>query len=358
MRKSRIAAAALLLLSVFAAALSGCGISALPAETGAKGKPEKYSGYMFDAFDTTITVTAFCESQEEFDGYMDAAKGEFLRYHQLFDIYHTYPEMNNLKSVNDAAGKEAVAVDEDILALLTLGQEMYERTDGCVNIAMGSVLRLWHDIREYNTAFPDDKRLPEREDLLAAAEHCAIEDMVLDSAAGTVFLRDEKMSLDVGALAKGFATERVTERLASLGCEHFAVNAGGNVRVYGGKPGDLDWVVAVTDPAPAGGETSLGNVSLPDGSVVTSGSYQRFFEYEGRSYHHIVDGTTLRPENRYLSVTVVTEDSGYADGLSTALFNMDWEEGSAFASALEGVEVLWVLPDGELRSTDGFDLKK
>ena len=357
MRKKR-AAAAILMISLLAAVLTGCGGPALPAGAEANGALQKFSGYLFDAFDTVITVTAYCKDQTQFDGYMEAAEEEFLRYHRLFDIYHTYPGMNNLKTVNDAAGRESVTVDGAILELLTLGREMYERTGGRVNVAMGSVLRIWHDIREYNTAFPDDKRLPEREALLAAAEHCDINDMVLDAGAGAVFLRDGEMSLDVGALAKGFAAERVTELLSDMGCGHFAINAGGNVRVRGGKPGEKDWVVAVTNPTPGGGDTSLGSVSLANGSVVTSGSYQRFFEYEGRSYHHIVDGDTLQPENRYLSVTVVTEDSGYADGLSTALFNMDWEEGFAFASGLEGVEVLWVLPDGEQRSTDGLELQK
>lgn len=357
--------AAILIILIFAAVLSGCGKSASlpfpPAASPASpetDKQERYSGYIFDAFDTVITVTAYCASQEEFDALLKTAEDEFTRYHRMFDIYFTYPGVNNLKTVNDNAGISPVKVSDELIDFLSFAKEMYGFTDGRMNVAMGSVLSIWHDIREYNSVMTDDIRLPDEDELYEAAQHCRIDDIVIDSDSGTVFLKDEKMSLDVGAVAKGYATERVVELIAGGGCESFAINAGGNVRVYGTKPGGASWVVAVTNPELTGDSRALGSVDVSDCSVVTSGTYQRFFEYEGRRYHHIIDGDTLMPENRYMSVTVVTHDSGYADALSTALFNMEFDDGYAFVEGLDDVEAMWVLPDGSIVTSAGFCLEQ
>ena len=356
--------AAILIILTFAAVLSGCGKSASslvpPAPSPAVPENEaltRYSGYIFDAFDTVITVTAYCSSQDKFDALLKSAEDGFMHYHRLFDIYFTYPGVNNLKTVNDSAGVSPVEVSDELIDFLSFAKEMYAFTDGRMNVAMGSVLRIWHDIREYNNVMPDDIRLPDEAELNEAARHCCIDDIVIDSDKGTVFLRDAKMSLDVGAVAKGYATERVVELLAKSGCESFAINAGGNVRVYGTKPGGASWVIAVTNPELTGDSRALGSVDAADCSVVTSGTYQRFFEYEGRRYHHIIDGDTLMPENRYMSVTVITQDSGYADALSTALFNMEPAEAQRFVEGLDGVEALWVLPDGSLVASAGFTMK-
>ena len=346
-------AVSLLLILTIAAALTGCGSSASGGT-----ELQKFTGYVFEAFDTIITVTAYCESQEDFDRLMETAREDFVRYHRLYDIYYTYPGMNNLRTVNESAGKAPVEVGEELIGLLDFSLEMYRLTRGRVNVAMGSVLRIWHAAREYNNAVPEDQAyLPDTEELREAAKHCSIEDVVIDREAGTVFLADGEMSLDVGALAKGYATERVAQRLMKDGYGHFVINAGGNVRCCGTKPGGGSWTVAVTNPGLSGYGESLGTVSVPGGSIVTSGSYQRFFAYEGRRYHHIIDPDTLMPEDRYLSVTVITEDSGLADALSTCLFNMDVDKGREFAAGLDGVEAMWVLPDGEELFSEGFDLK-
>ena len=324
--------------------LSACG----------KAELTRFEGSFFGAFDCTISVIAYCESQEAFDALLTEVQSEFLRYHKLFDIYTTYPGLVNLKTVNDSAGKAPVAVPSEIMELLSLAKEMYDLTGGRVNIAMGRVLRIWHDIREYNTAFPDSPLLPDRELLEDAAKHCSIDALTLDEKAGTVFFADDQMSLDVGAIAKGYATERIAQKLLAEGYGSVSINAGGNVRVLGKKPDGSAWNIGITDPEPLSGEKNLRSVSLSFGSVVTSGSYQRFFVCGGRRYHHIIDGETLCPENRYLSLSVVTEDSGRADALSTALFNMDYADGAKFVAETEGLEAMWIFPDGTVKYSDGF----
>ena len=178
--------------------------------------------------------------------------------------------------------------------------------------------------------------------------------MIVDEAEKTVYLRDPEMSLDVGAVAKGYATEKVAQLLEKQGYDHVTINAGGNVRTIGLKPGGEKWNIAVTNPDTSSAQEFVDVARVGSAAMVTSGVYQRFFEYEGRRYHHIIDKDTLMPEQRYLSATILAKDSGYADALSTAVFNMDYEKGRAFVDGLDGVEALWVLNDKSVQATSSF----
>lgn len=340
-----------IIIILIAAILSGCGN--LSADNDDISQQQKYS-YTFDAFDTAITVTAYCESQESFDEFLSICMTEYSRYHQLYDIYNIYPGLNNIKSINDYAGEKEIAVDPEIIDLLVFGKEAFGFTDGRVNIAMGSVLRFWHDIREYNSNFPNDLRLPDADAMQKAAKHCNIDDIVIDAEAGTVWIRDSELRIDVGALAKGFATERIAETLQENGFTSFALNAGGNVRTGNEKPDGTAWKIGITDPIHPTSGDYIGIADAKNCSIVTSGSYQRYFTYEGKNYHHIIDPDTLQPENRFLSVTVETENSDYADAMSTALFNMDLEKGVDLVEKTEHLEAMWILPDGSIRTSSNF----
>ena len=196
-----------MLVLCLAAGLFACDSS------GKKKDLQKYSCNIWDSFDTVITVMAFCESEEEFRK-IESASGELFReYNQLFDIYNDYEGIANIKTINDNAGVAPVKVSEDIIRLIYLGKNLYEETDGNVNIAFGSVLKIWHDAREAAEADPDKAYVPDADMLREAAKHCNIDDVVVDEAAGTVYLADPEMSLDVGSIAKGYATERVATRL-------------------------------------------------------------------------------------------------------------------------------------------------
>jgi len=325
-----------------------------PAES-AGIKQEKYTAHYYDAFDTDITLIGYCSSADEFELYSGYAGSRLEELHRLFDIYHVYSEPANAGKINSLAGVESVKVSDELFELVTLGVKMYYMTSGRVNIAMGSVLKQWHAVRELNAAFPGMGQLPEPEALKAAAEHTDIGNIVLDEENSSIFLSDPEMSLDLGAVAKGYAVEKLAEELKELGWEAFAINAGGNIRTAGEKPDGSSWRVAIVDPASATGGEYVAAVNTSDTAVVTSGVNQRSFFYEGRRYHHIIDPDTLIPEERFLSVTVIYPDSALADALSTALFNMELADGRALAEKYMGAEVLWVLPDGKLEYTPGFD---
>ncbi len=329
----RLIAAALCVLLL----LSGC----------AKEPTNKqYTATFLDVFDTVTTITGLAESEEAFQTAVDAIHQELLKYHQLFDIYNDYEGFNNLKTVNDGAGQEPVTVDEAILDLLEDCKDYYDLTGGMVNVAMGSVLALWHDARENANNAPQNAALPAESALQAAALHTDIENVRIDREKSTVYLVDREMRLDVGAVAKGWAAQRVAEN-APTG---LLISVGGNVCATGPKAQDTPWVVGVNDPD--GGEY-LHTLYIETGSVVTSGDYQRYFVVEGKCYHHIIHPQTLQPGGEFRSVTVVGPDSGLADALSTALFLLSYEDGKALAEK-NGVQAMWVTADGEKLYTDGF----
>ena len=163
------------------------------------------------------------------------------------------------------------------------------------------------------------------------------------------------MKLDVGAVAKGYAVEMVARELEARGISGYLLNCGGNVRAVGKKPDGSNWRVGVNDPTSEESGTNLEVLAFENQALVSSGSYQRFYVVNGKSYHHIIDRETLMPAVGFLQVSVVCTDSGLADGLSTALFCMSLEEGLALAESIEGVEALFVTESGEIFRTAGFD---
>ena len=312
----------------------------------------KYSADFFDVFDTYTTVVGYAGSQEEFDSYVELIHGEMLRLHRLYDIYSDYPGITNLKTVNDSAGLAPVAVDAAIIDLLELAERAYEETGGAVNVAMGPVLRVWHEYREAGLADPEGARLPDMAELRAAAEHMAIENLIVDREAGTVLLREAGMSLDVGALAKGYAAQLAADRAREAGFTSFVLSAGGNVCAVGTPADGRDsWSVGIQSPDSA--QDLLDTVYISDMSVVSSGDYQRYYTVEEVDYHHIIDPETLLPARRARAVTVLHPDSGQADLLSTAAYILPLEEAMALVEA-HSAEGIWLLPDGSMRATEGY----
>ncbi len=319
-------------------------------------RTEKFTSYSFEYFDTVTTIIGYSEDQAEFDKISGEILAELGEYHRLFTIYNRYDGLENLCTVNELVDGEhrTVKVDKKIIDMLLFAKEMYTLTDGEVNIAMGSVLKIWHDYRDAGEDDPFNAELPPMEKLMAAAEHTDIEALEIDAENCTVRLTDPEMRLDVGAIAKGYAVEMVARSLCEKGITGYVINVGGNVRTIGGKPDGEGFTVGVQAPDPDV-KDYLAYLSLEDMSLVTSGSYQRYYTVDGRDYHHIIDRETLMPSDKFTSVSVVCESSAVGDALSTALFCMDEEEGKALIESLEGVEAMWVTSEGVEFRSSGFD---
>lgn len=318
----------------------------------------KYQDTFFEYFDTVTTVIGYTDSQEEFDEYFAEIKGEFKRLHELFDIYNNYEGVNNLKTINDNAGKEPVKVDQTIIDLLKFSKEWYGKTNGKANIAMGAVLRIWSQYREDAEYDPNQAEIPPMALLEEKNAHTDINQVIIDEAAGTVYLEDPMMSLDVGAVAKGYSAEYVADKMREKGFTSLIISAGGNVKALD-KPldGIRDrWGIGIQNPDENifTGAASLDTVFANNIAVVTSGDYQRFYVVDGKKYHHLIDAATLMPGTQFKAVTVVMEDSGLADFMSTTLFLSTIEQGKEMLSKIEGAHALWVTHDNEVILSDGF----
>lgn len=331
------------------------GQSTLPAD---QGTPVKYSSSFTSSFDTVITLIGYANNQAEFDHWADLAESEFQKLHQLFDIYHEYAGINNLMTVNHQAGKGPVQVDARILDLIEFYLDHDHLAPGKVSPSLGSVLRIWHDHRE--AAESGQATVPNLADLQAAARHIDPSTLKIDRQASTLELTDPQVRLDVGAVAKGYATEIVARLLQSQGMTSGIISAGGsNVRLIG-KPADPareTWAIGIQNPfvsmlIPEG--QSVDVIQSNDTSIVTSGDYQRYYLVDGVVYHHLIDPDTLMPANHQRAVTIVTPDSGLADYLSTAVFLLPYEDGRKLVESLPDCEALWIFQDGSMKATDGL----
>ena len=330
----------LLVIAVLCPALTGC---AVPEQS------RQYTATFLDLFDTVTTVVGKADSQAAFTKTAQDIHDRLMYYHQLFDIYKSYDGINNLKTVNDRAGRMPVQVDPEIIRMLLDCKRYYELTNGKVNAAMGSVLKLWHDARSNGIHDPDNARLPDADALSAAAEHMDFSNVLIDVERASVRFADPAVQLDVGAIAKGWAAQQVAEASPA----GLLISVGGNVCATGPKDASgTPWVVGIQDPN--GGSEYLQTICVTGGSVVTSGDYQRAYQVDGQLYHHIIDPQTRYPSRYWRSVTVVCRDSGLADALSTALFLLPREEGQILLDE-SGGEAMWVDSQGGIFYSPGFE---
>lgn len=311
-------------------------------------------------FNTYSAIYTYADTDDtKIEAYAQICDEVLSYYHELFDIYFEYSGVNNIRTVNQNAGKSAVTVDRALVDFLLYCKELYTLTEGKTNVMLGSVLTLWHDAREAaegDFGYLSPELLPTAQELEAANAHTSIDALIIDEEACTVYIADPEASLDVGAIAKGYTVNILRDRLKAEGADAVALNIGGNIATIGLKPGGESWVTGITNPDKTAEDSLACRLELGEVSLVTSGDYERYFISGDRRYHHIIDPATLMPADYFSSVSIITENSGLADALSTALFCMSYEEGLALAERIGGVEVIWIFDDGTIKHTEGIHM--
>lgn len=302
--------------------------------------PEPQNRIFYSSFDTVCVVWDYSGMEtEEFADLVTGIENSAYHYHRLFDAYNEYSDVTNIATLNRLAGKGPVKVDRELTDLLLFSKEMYEVTGGKVNFALGAVTDLWKRLPA------TEKRIPTETELLEAGKHISPASVIIDEKNSTVEITDPLLRIDVGAIAKGYAAELIKNDLTALGYKGLVLDFGGNLCSVGEKQES-----AIRNPLyPSVSEEAYIRWStLDDDSLVTSGVYERYVTIGGVNYHHIIDTVSLFPETRYLSVTVQTPHSGKADALSTAIFNMNYEDAKSFISSFEDeLEVTFVFSSGE-----------
>ena len=283
----------------------------------------------------------------------------FGRFRELEDIFSANREGTDLDTINQYAGIEPVKVRPELIEVLEIAMEFAGKSGGFFDPSVGPLVKLWG-------IGSDNPRIPEEEELKKALNLIDYRNIEIDKTEGTVFLKQEKMSLDLGAIAKGYAADEISKILGKEGIKRAIIDLGGNVlalgqrktsKIFGKNKDDEEnfWRIGIQDPLETRG-AYIGIVKVKNKSVVTSGIYERFFEEGGKRYHHILSTESGFPvENGLVSVTIITEKSIIADALSTAVFALGWEKGCDLLASVEGAEGIFVFEDKTVRLTPGIN---
>ncbi len=298
----------------------------------------KVDSHNFFYMDTYINVKIY--DAENTDSIFKEVDKIYKEYHELADRYHEYEGLKNVYYLkNNDSTDEIIKLDSKLCNMIKLGLDYNKKTNGSFNINMSNILDVWKNYREKGEGIPTLEELNEAKNkinLIILNDKCE--------------LSNNHPSIDLGAIAKGYATEKVGEYLRENKVNKFIINAGGNVLV-GDHYNNDKFKIGLEKPDQT--KEIYKVLKLNNKSVVTSGGYERFYTYEGKNYHHIIDYNTMYPANYFKSVTIITKDSGLADTLSTCLFLMPIEEGKKLIKDLE-VDVIWYTVDDKVVTTEGI----
>ena len=313
--------------------------------------------YSFDSgFDTVIAYIEWVEDGDtQYRENANKTFEKFSYYNELFDSFHDYENINNIKTINDNAGIKAVSVNQEVIDMLLEAKYFYDISYGKIDVTAGKMISLWHDAREIGmelNTHGEYGEVPNHAELEESIKHKGWDKIIIDDKNNTVFITDPYVSLDVGSVAKGYATQRVAEYLVTENVKNAVIDAGGNLKALSGKYNGKEWITGIRNPnnPSLSPDDSLLTVQYSgDKSAVTSGDYERsFIAKDGKSYSHIIDPDTTYPADKYRSVTIITTDAGVADCLSTALFCLDYEDGLKVIEQYKKdhdnafLEVIWV----------------
>jgi len=295
-------------------------------------KNKEYNINLF-YMDTYISIKISSNDKNNAKKALEEAENLFKTYHNLTNRYDADSELYILNNTN---GK--LKVDEKLYKLIDYGYSWYSRSNGLFNINMGNIIDVWKKYRD------DGNGIPTEQELTVDININNIE--FLDN--NTIL--NKGANIDLGGITKGYVSKLVSQKFNELGITDYIINAGGNVVV--GNKNNSEYKIGIESPIKDGSIYQV--VKGNNMSVVTSGGYERFYEYEDKLYHHIINPNTLYPSEYMKSVTIVCDDSALADILSTTLFLMPIEDGMKYLENYHNVEAIWYSNDNEIIKSKGF----
>lgn len=324
MRRKKITA----LLCAAALFITGCGN--LPRQ--------ETLSYTDTLFDTAIHIQIFDPVGEDV---LEGCKKLCQKYDRLFAKNN---ENSDIYKINHSGGA-AVEVSAETVEMIKKGLYYCELTNGLFDLSVGALTSLW----DFKSGQPV---IPPAEAILNGISHTDYNNILVKDQ--TVRLLDPAGAIDVGAVAKGYIADRIKDYLKEKGVKHALINLGGNVLAVGTKTDGSKFNIGIQKPFDETG-TPLTSVRIADQSVVTTGTYQRYFELDGQIYHHIIDPATGYPcDNDLDSVTIITDSSLTADALSTVCFLMGKERGLKFVNQLSNVDAIFITKDQTVHYSDNF----
>lgn len=296
-----------------------------------------------DLLGTVVTLTAYGDADEA------ALESAFRVIEDIDARMSANAESSEIFLLNrqsDGAKEDGFAVSRDIYDLTKRAAEISGLSAGAFDPALGGVTELWKANGEFAS-------LPSEEEILSRIDAAHFQNILFLPGSRIAFA-EPGVKLDLGGIAKGYACDKAVASLAKDGAKSALLDLGGNIYALGKKPGGSDWKVGIA--VPYAGESGVAcSIPVTDRAVVTSGGYQRFFEKDGQTYHHILDPATGYPaESDLLSATVIGRSSADADGFSTACFVLGRENGMALIESVPGYEAILIAKDERVYATPGI----
>ena len=320
-----------------------CGCTVQGNLSSAQNSPEEgaFTAEVY-AMDTRMTLRAYGETAEEAIG--ESSKKLYALDGELSAVQ----EGSQIFALNNRLSDR---VTGDAAAVLSESIRMSKLTEHFFDISIYPVVDAW--------GFSDkDYRVPDRSEIAELLAHTGMDRISFDGQTGVVSFADDQMKIDVGAIAKGYASDLAAEIFRSHSVSSGTISLGGNVCAFGSKPDGSDWSIAIQDPFhPSDANAYAGMLTCSDCFLVTSGSYQRCFTEDGKRYGHIIDPSTGMPtDNGLESVTIVSESGTEADALSTALYVMGLDRACDFWRSCSDLrfDAILITDDGQIYVTEGI----
>jgi len=293
---------------------------------------------------TRFEITAISESEEKSRLAVEAAIEEVIRIENLISSWDIESQTSE---INRMSGVRPVKVDKELYDLIYRSVKISNLTQGAFDISFASIERLW----KFDGSM---KSPPLEEDIQKSIQYINYNNIVLDEADYSVFLTKKGMRIGFGAIGKGYAANKARLIMQDHGIKHGLVNAAGDLTAWGKMGNGEPWKIGISRPDKI--EELIAWLSIEDMAVVTSGDYEKYFEYQGKRYSHIIDPRTGYPTSGIKSVTIICPDAELADGLATAVFVMGKLKGIELIDLLKGIECLIITDNNELVTSKLLDL--
>ncbi|TQD36233.1 FAD:protein FMN transferase [Haloflavibacter putidus] len=297
---------------------------------------------MGSRFDITVVANDSIQANQ----YIATAIAEITRVEKLIS---SWDDNSQTSEINRNAGIKPVKVDKELFDLIERAIGISKLTDGAFDISYASMDRIW----KFDGSMT---KMPSKEEITASVEKVGYQNIVLDKSKSTVFLKLKGMKIGFGAIGKGYAADKAKKLLISKGITSGIINASGDMNTWGKQPKGNEWKVAITNPMNKNKVFAL--LPITNGAVVTSGNYEKFVNFNGKRYTHIIDPRTGYPSSGIISVTVFAPKAELADALATSVFVMGKETGLDRINQLPKIECIIIDDNGKIMKSKNIEIDK
>ena len=290
-------------------------------------------------------ITVIADNDKQADFFIDQAAHEIKRIEKLIS---SWDHESQSSEINRNAGIRPIPVDEELYLFIERCIEISKLTDGAFDISFASMDEIW----KFDGSMT---KIPTEEAIQSSIRNVGYKNILLDKKNKTVFLKLPKMKIGFGGIGKGYAADMAKKILMEHGVKGGIINASGDMNVWGKQLDGTDWKVAITNPLNKNNVFAL--MPVKEGSVVTSGNYEKFVIFNGKRYSHIIDPRTGYPSTGVISATVFAPKAEIADALSTAIYVMGIESGLHFINQIPKIECILIDEKGTIFSSNNIELE-